>query len=57
MTKYLDLADNSITDAGAIALADSPYLTNLEYLSLWGNELKKKGEDRLRERFGDVYTN
>jgi hypothetical protein len=54
--KYLDLSENSITDAGAIALAASPYLANLEYLSLWGNLLKQKGQDRLRERFGDVYA-
>ena len=48
----LDLTDNAITDAGAFALADSPYLTHVQVLTLFGNPFGVDGRRRLRERFG-----
>jgi hypothetical protein len=44
---------NRITDAGAEALALSPYLNRLEQLEIWGNPFGEHGTRLLRERFGD----
>ena len=48
----LDLTDNAILDAGAFALADSPYLTRVQVLTLFGNLFGVEARLRLRERFG-----
>ena len=39
----LDAANNNITTAGALALADSPVLASLKNLNLWGNKIGDKG--------------
>jgi hypothetical protein len=49
-----DLKDNPITDAGAFALADSPYLGQLRRLDLHGTRIGPAGQARLKERFGDA---
>jgi uncharacterized protein (TIGR02996 family) len=48
----LDLTDNAILDSGAFALADSPYLTRVQVLTLFGNLFGVEARQRLRERFG-----
>lgn len=52
--RTLDLSENGITDAGAIALAGSPYLTELERLTLRGHRktISANARERLKERFG-----
>jgi uncharacterized protein (TIGR02996 family) len=50
--RRLDLFSNPIGDVGAFALADSSYLTGLEYLRIYSQSLSPAGERRLRERFG-----
>jgi uncharacterized protein (TIGR02996 family) len=52
--RSVNFKDNPITDAGAFALAESPYLDQLCYLDLSGTRIGPAGETRLRERFGDV---
>jgi uncharacterized protein (TIGR02996 family) len=50
----LDLKDNNgITDAGATALAESPYLRPPFLLQLHGTRIGPDGKKRLRERFGE----
>jgi uncharacterized protein (TIGR02996 family) len=49
-----DLKDNPITDDGAFALADSPYLAQLRWLDLHGTQIGSVGQKRLRERFGSA---
>lgn len=48
----LDLEDNYINDASALALANSPHLPNLALVYLKGNPLSGVVRDVLRERFG-----
>ncbi|MFQ3651367.1 MAG: TIGR02996 domain-containing protein [Gemmataceae bacterium] len=48
----LDLTDNAILDRGALALVDSPYLTRIQVLTLFGNLFGGEARRRLRERFG-----
>lgn len=49
-----DLKDNPITDAGAFALADSPFLIQLRHLDLHGTQIGRDGKNQLRKRFGDA---
>ena len=41
--RTLEAANNNVTAAGALALADSPVLAGLAKLDLWGNKLGDKG--------------
>jgi len=52
--KFLDLAENNFGPDGAKALAESPYLKNLECLTLTHTKFRKRDEQMLRERFGDI---
>jgi uncharacterized protein (TIGR02996 family) len=55
--RYLDFGCSVVTDAGAQALAQCPYLDGIELLAYAGSEdqppLSRAAEDCLRERFGD----
>lgn len=51
--RHLVLVGNSIGEAGAFALLDSPRLSGLETLDLRKNYLSLRCEKRLRLRFGD----
>jgi hypothetical protein len=46
------LYNNRIRDDGALALAKSPYLRNLEDLDLRGNRISKEVRQIVRDRFG-----
>ncbi|MBY0458399.1 MAG: TIGR02996 domain-containing protein [Gemmataceae bacterium] len=48
----LDLSNNWIGDLGAVHLADSPHLANIEQLFVAHNDLTKRGKDALKKRFG-----
>jgi uncharacterized protein (TIGR02996 family) len=50
----VDLKDNPITDVGAFALAESPYIRPLRRLDLHGTRIGLEGREKLRERFGDA---
>lgn len=50
----LDLTGNLIGDGGAIALADSPHLPNLQRLQLDREPLDRRTVRRLQDRFGDA---
>ena len=50
---WLSLDGNGITDAGARALARSPYLGKVRMLSLKANDLSDAAKQELRERFGE----
>lgn len=52
--RSLDLQQNLITDRGALALTQSPYLSNLFNLNLHRTHIGPRGRERLRERFGDA---
>jgi hypothetical protein len=44
---------NTISDAGAEALADSPFLGPLRQLQMRGNPVTSRGVEALRRRFGE----
>jgi uncharacterized protein (TIGR02996 family) len=48
------LFGNRITDAGADALVDSPYIGRPHRLALGGNAIGPRGQRRLRRRFGEA---
>jgi uncharacterized protein (TIGR02996 family) len=50
--RELNLALNSITEAGALALVASPHLDGLTRLSLRGNRMGRNAELELEDRFG-----
>merc|ERR1712187_275636 len=48
--KMITLWNNSITDAGAIALANAmPHLQELRMLSLWNNKISDPGAEALAQ--------
>jgi uncharacterized protein (TIGR02996 family) len=49
----LDLGWNDLHDEAAVALANSPYLDNLNRLDVRGNRFTAQGETTLRAAFGD----
>ena len=51
-THALILVSNQIGDAGAAALAASPYLDNLAELKPLDNRISSAGVTALRNRFG-----
>ena len=50
---HLELDNNNITDAGALALAEALDPGRIAYLYLAGNRIQEKGKRRLRRRFGE----
>ncbi|MFT3700332.1 MAG: hypothetical protein QM831_44720 [Kofleriaceae bacterium] len=56
--KSIELRDNELGDAGAIALANSPHLESLRWLGLRNNGIGQAGLDALAERLDQVgYVN
>jgi len=53
--RWLALGSNRIGDKGAKALAESPYLDNVEHLLLTQNPLTIAGWRLLKRRFGDRF--
>ena len=43
----MDLSANQISDRGAIAIANSPHLSNLKTLDLYNNQITEKGMEAL----------
>jgi hypothetical protein len=55
--RRLQLTDNPVGDAGAVALAASPFLASLNELWIFCCRIEGKGMRALQERFGDrVHT-
>ncbi len=52
--RSLSFKECPITDRGAFALADSPLLGLLRYLDLTQTRIGSAGQNRLRDRFGDI---
>jgi Leucine-rich repeat (LRR) protein len=51
--RTLVLAGNPISDTGAAALAESPYLVGLTQLDLRGTHIGAGGKQQLQDRFGN----
>lgn len=51
--RSLDLARCGITTDGAMALAESPHLSGVSQLNLADNPIGPRGQQLLRDRFGD----
>jgi hypothetical protein len=51
--RWLELRANGITDQGAVALAESPHLGNVQRLNLTDNRIGPRGREALARRFGD----